>query len=810
MVRAMPRARAQEGASSPISEHHGQTSEDAIDLDSDIEEIEEEVNVEKDGEEGDNESEDGADKIAAAEVEDVNGDLDEQEGESSSEIEEIVEEEREEPRERRETEEAREGEDDHKGEKSGHESLDSDEERDHSNYQDAKTEMEGEVEVEVESEESESELEHSPVTHIRKPKPKAKKPAKQKEDSYDTAEETIRGEIAAGLEEQANIADDSDVASVAEDSDDSADDVAILLVQPFTDKKKFLRKKRKRDGPNYAKKVRLNTPEDQKTAEDYEPTPSDSESENTEEFVEAISPQEDLLPYDLTDHTSAENLPHFPDVIEIESEGEEAVAPKSDSVTSASAIRLLYNSSYDLSDLDEKKDVNLDTVTVEELVGQKDLVETYQFNFNVDIEYFLSFLHPEFSKKRRKVTFITGNTLLTGHPLESELRKKFDISDVVASLPNRFASHHSKMMVNFFEDDEAEVVISTSNLTQLDFMGLTQAIWRSGRLQKGNTSTTSGKRFRIDLIRYLTKYKLNTTDILLKKLEGFDFSSVDVELIASAPGVYSMEEPKSKEEAYGFLKLRQVLKRNDLLLDHEEAKHNILAQVTSIAYPYLTRRGKTSSMFTHLLCPLMFKEWDQLLEPGAQASREHQREFRYKPHIVFPTAKEIAGSNFGFLSGSANHFKYTPSTIYRQQYEQNIKPYLRKWGHGSQTGREKVTPHVKYYTCDNGDDWKSLKWVMVGSHNLSKQAWGYPLAKSDGTQFEVGSYELSVFKAGKEPLIPVYGSDVLPAKSTGVPVRFPFVVPPTPYLAKDQAWSADIDFGQLHDRWGNTHHGSFS
>lgn len=806
MVRATLSARAQQGSSSPVSDHHGQTSEDAIDLDSDIEEIDELVSVEKDGEDNEDESEDGSDNVAA-EVEDAKGDLDEHEEEIVFEVEEIVVEEREKPQERREVEEVREGEDNEdKDEESGQESsLSSDEELDLSNFKDAKAE----VEREVESEESEEELEHSPVTHIRRPKPKAKKPTKQKEDSYDTAEETIRGEIAAGLEEEANIAKDSDVASVAEGSEDSADDVAILLVQPFTDKKKFLRKKRKKDEPKYAKKLKLNTPEDQKTAEDYAPSASDSESENTEEYIEAISPQEDLLPYDLTENTSAENLPHFPDVIEIESEAEEAVAPKSDSATSASAIRLLYNSSYDLSDLDEKKDVNLDTVTVEELVGQKDLVETYQFNFNVDIEYFLSFLHPDFSKKRRKITFITGNTLLTGHPLESELRKKFDIADVVASLPNRFASHHSKMMVNFFEDDDAEIVITTSNLTQLDFMGLTQAIWRSGRLQKGKTSTTSGKRFRIDLMRYLAKYKLNTIDILLKKLEGFDFSSVDVELIASAPGVYSMEEPKSKGETYGFLKLRQVLKRNDLLLDHEEAKHNILAQVTSIAYPYLTRRGKTSSMFTHLLCPLMFKEWDQLLEPGAQASLEHQREFKYKPHIVFPTAKEIAGSNFGFLSGSANHFKYTPSTIHRQQYEQNIKPYLRKWGHGSQTGREKVTPHVKYYTCDNGDGWKSLKWVMVGSHNLSKQAWGYPLAKSNGMQFEVGSYELSVFKAGKEPLIPVYGSDVLPAKSTGVPVRFPFVVPPTPYLARDQAWSADIDFGDLHDRWGNTHHGRF-
>lgn len=786
MVRESLRIRTRQEDSSPISDLHGQTTEDAIDLDSSDEEVEEieveeevkereEVEEEQEKEEADDIAELEQLELAASQLLELSLelslsldlDLEEEESVSQKEISEQPE-----------TVKKSEG---------------------------LSLESEPSLDEEIESEKEEFPVETPLRNKQSKSEPEKSSPMKHSEE-YDL-EEMIRGEIAASLDDEITV--------IADDTLDSADDIAIVLVEPFSDDKKFLRRKRRKSEPDQ-NNPKVRGTDEHKTKKKAKASAgrknlgsshSDSEGD-TELFVDALD--SDWAGGQLTEQTSAFNLPNFPDVIEIESESEDSVAPKSGHSTESAGIRLLYNSSYDLSDLGDKTEVNLDTVTINELVGQKDLVETYQFNFSVDLEYFLSFLHPEFSIKRRKITFITGGPLLSGHPLENQLRKKFLISDVVASLPNRFGSHHSKMMVNFFEDDEVEIVIMTSNLTQLDFVGLTQTLWRSGRLKKGKTSTTLGKRFRIDLIRYLSKYKLNVTDALLKKLEHFDYSSVDVELVASAPGVYNLEDPKPKGEAYGYLKFRQCLKRNNLLLEPEKLSHNILAQVTSIAYPYATKKGKTSSIFTHLLCPLMFKDWDQLLEPGAEASQQHQRENRYKPHIVFPTAKEIASSNFGFLSGTAVHFKYTTLAIHEQQYEQNIKKYLCKWSQGTQTGRERVTPHVKYYACDNGDDWKSLKWVLVGSHNLSKQAWGYPLAKSKGPQFEVDSYELSVFKAGKEkPLIPVYGSDALPAKTTGEAIRFPFVVPPKPYLVRDQAWSADVDFGSLNDRWGNTHHGIF-
>lgn len=523
-------------------------------------------------------------------------------------------------------------------------------------------------------------------------------------------------------------------------------------------------------------------------------------------------------PIDIEDDSSSseDDIMEDPAVIEIgsDSENEEIDEPRNIPHTTSegprSQIKLFSNFSHELSSTTPDPDINVDTVSIHDILGAEDLVETVQFNFNVDIDYFLTLLHPEFLKKRNKITFITGTPFLSTHPRKKELKEKCNIEEIIANLPNKFASHHTKMMVNFFAAGAVEIVISTANITQLDFNGLTQACWRSGKLYPGKTEGLTGKRFRLDLMRYLAKYKQDFTNKLLSKLDHLDYSEITVELVASAPGTYNVADiPKG--DVYGFGKLRQVLERNNLLLDSEEGTHNILAQVTSLGYPFKSAKGETASVFSHILCPLFFKEWERDISPGAAAFEEHQTDFDYQPHIVFPTVDDIRHSNFGYMSGSAIHFKYKDTATHQAQYEQNIKPYLRRWNHSERTtGRELIPPHVKYYAVDNANAWKSLKWVLVGSHNLSKQAWGAPKVRSGGDVYDVSSYEVSVLIPGKEkPLVASFKRDT-DKNPNREPVRFPFSLPPTPYGSHDKPWSPSADCGSKKDRWGNLHHGGFS
>ncbi|KAI5970390.1 hypothetical protein CANMA_000553 [Candida margitis] len=477
-----------------------------------------------------------------------------------------------------------------------------------------------------------------------------------------------------------------------------------------------------------------------------------------------------------------------------------------------SQIKLLYNPSYPQEDLPK---VNQDTVRVADLIGSADITETFQFNFCVDLPFFLSFLHPSFKTEKKKIVFITGNKLLDPSNEEANsIKTNYNISEVHATLPNRFGTHHTKMMINFYKDNSVEVVIMSCNLTRLDFGGLTQMIWRSGRLLTGETTRTRSSRFKMDLIAYLRTYSKPQVDSLARSLESYSFSGIDVELIASSPGRYNLNQDCSH---YGYGSLFDALKRNNLLIDNKDKvrHYNVLAQTSAISYPFAVEKWATAGVFTHLLCPMLFSKDEEfkLLAPGKESLRNHQSNHNYTPSIVFPTVGDVAASNVGFMAGQAIHLDYSRSFVHKNYYEQAIKPYLRKWNSGEGnllTGRERVMPHVKLYMCDNGDEWGSLKWCYMGSHNLSKQAWGSrkgnKFVDDDPSQYEVSSYELGVL------VVPKTGTTMKASylKDKGSEdavsyVRMPFKLAPTAYSKDEKPWSGHVSYGKLRDTKGNTY-----
>lgn len=484
----------------------------------------------------------------------------------------------------------------------------------------------------------------------------------------------------------------------------------------------------------------------------------------------------------------------------------------------ASPIKLLYNPSYD-DDVEDK--VNIDTIKISTLLGASNISQAFHFNFNIELDFVLSLFNPNMIVNKVPITFITGADILNNLNYDEETRhiiSKFNLSQVIASLPNKFGTHHTKMMINFFDNNQVvEIVIMTSNYTKLDFGGLTQMLWKSEKLPKGETNTVKGKRFKFDLLNYLKKYNKPRINKLVELLHDFNFLSVNVELLASAPGIYDISHLTHDSETYGYGKLYQILKRNELLNNDPNKTTNFLAQVTSISYPFNISASQTSSIFSHLLCPLVFSAHQpfQILPPGMRSSKNHQKLHNYKPHIVFPTVREIAASNCGFTTGQAVHFNYTKTHNHENQYEQNIKPYLYKWNSSPSqsiiSGRETVTAHVKLFLCDNDDEWKTLKWVLMGSHNLSKQAWGSPkgskYTSGNPNVYEIASYELGVVIVPEEDekLIPTYGTDKCD-ESKSVAIRLPFVLPPEKYGIDDKPWSPHLNYDEsIMDKFGNNY-----
>lgn len=438
-----------------------------------------------------------------------------------------------------------------------------------------------------------------------------------------------------------------------------------------------------------------------------------------------------------------------------------------------------------------QQDANTDAITIHSLLSTNELKETFQFNFAMDLELLLSLLPPQFVLSRGRLNLIVGDDIVLEY--DPKLLDQYNISQTVVKLP-RYGSHHTKMMINMFCDDTIEIVIMSSNITKVDSI-MTQMVWRSGLLSKGKTTEIRGLKFQDDMKNYLARYETTKLLKLLHKLQEYNFDPVKVVLIASTPGTYSLKD----KEIYGYGKLYNELKHLD------SRGCNILAQVSSIASPISQLKGQVSSLFTHLLCPLIVSR--SLLPPGTESCQSHQKRFNYKPWIIFPTAKDIASCSVGFGVGQLIHFNYTGNKRQVTQFN-DIKKYLCKWNTGNTTGRERNPPHVKLYLCDNGDDFKTLKWALMGSHNLSKQAWGGGKgfgAWFDINNYEVSSYELSVLVVPESGVLtPVYKSDY----STSLnPIRMPFSLPPTKYTSDDQPWSTLVNFGDLKDTLGQTYEG---
>ena len=89
---------------------------------------------------------------------------------------------------------------------------------------------------------------------------------------------------------------------------------------------------------------------------------------------------------------------------------------------------------------------NENCVDLEEILGDSNLTETFQFNFNIDVEFFLSFVNESMLTEKRPITFICGTSLLNALSPEA---KQFNLHEITVALP-KFGSHHTKMIVNFF------------------------------------------------------------------------------------------------------------------------------------------------------------------------------------------------------------------------------------------------------------------------------------------------------------------------------------------------------------------------
>jgi len=312
-------------------------------------------------------------------------------------------------------------------------------------------------------------------------------------------------------------------------------------------------------------------------------------------------------------------------------------------------------------------------------------------------------------------------------------------------LPIAFGTYHSKFFLVQYERG-LRVIIHSANLIYPDCNNKTQGVWFQDFPLKSvdntdkdamqnkqqqhqacssppppsssyNISTSSFER---DLQQYVTS--LGLPPPLTRQTHNIialhDFSSARAHLVASVPGYH---KGSAAMNSWGHLKLRTLLNGEDILSGGNNSNnHQLVAQFSSLGSideAWLEGEFRTS----------------------LQASKDSSKVQPPQPGptgmaLVWPTVSEIQNSLEGWLAGNS-----VPGPL-KNVTKPFLQPYYAKFG-GQVVARQRAMPHIKTYLRWDVET-REVGWLFLGSHNLSKAAWG--ALQKKGSQFMIRSYELGV------------------------------------------------------------------
>ena len=369
---------------------------------------------------------------------------------------------------------------------------------------------------------------------------------------------------------------------------------------------------------------------------------------------------------------------------------------------------------------------------------------------------------------------------------------------------------HPKMIL-VRSEVRLQLHITSANLTMNAFHNKTNSVW-SGCFPP-RTSPPVGERngFEDDLLSYLEalnmlgscppddfvvrngddgKRKVTTADEQAWKrshfersitaLQRFDFGGARARLVASVPA-RSEAKPEAQRRGHegkdlhkwGHLKVRKLL---------AEAGEACALQTAPLVMQF-------SSMSLNKNDAEWVREVAHSFCPGSSTLPQLQ--------IVFPTTQEVRDSLEGWVAGVSipNNSAMGANACIEAMNELAAKrgggkTCLCRWAAGK---RAEAVPHLKSFTrCSPSS--LELPWVLTGSHNMSKAAWGQ-LADGGRALKKIRSYELSVlvlpshFAAtnGSPPRFFASAAAAAAGASNGVVAPLPFL-PPTPYADHDRMW----------------------
>uniref|UniRef100_A0A6M2DCF0 Putative tyrosyl-dna phosphodiesterase n=1 Tax=Xenopsylla cheopis TaxID=163159 RepID=A0A6M2DCF0_XENCH len=349
--------------------------------------------------------------------------------------------------------------------------------------------------------------------------------------------------------------------------------------------------------------------------------------------------------------------------------------------------------------------------------------------------------------------------------------------------PEGIGLNHSKIMLLGYKDGSMRVIISTANLIQIDWGNNTQGIWISPKLHKIRDDkvlgTDSPTNFQTDFIHYLSHYQIKELDYWIKRLKHSDCSAINVCLVYSVPGPRNVDDM-----SFGHLRLADLLSQH---VKNVNEADTVIAQSPSVGMFGPTKNDWAGKEFLTSASASI----EQLINDPSQMHTPLP-----KFNFVYPTCKNVKESYDGFED--VRMYTMCKYSMYRKQ--KWIQDILCQWK-AEKRHRSRCMPHIKTYCRVAGSAFakepEGLRWFLLTSANMSKNAWGSLPLNPRRTHFQIGSYELGVLFLPKF----IFGTDLIPLSDSkeGPAFPMPYDLPLVRYGRSDKMFFTDLPTNQLEN-----------
>eukprot|EP00892_Ulva_mutabilis_P008980 jgi/Ulvmu1/6454/UM003_0084.1 len=352
-------------------------------------------------------------------------------------------------------------------------------------------------------------------------------------------------------------------------------------------------------------------------------------------------------------------------------------------------------------------------------------------NYMMDVKWLMSAC-PDLRRARRLV-LLHGEARgrMRGFVDEAGLSSSVQVTVHAPPLPIPYGTHHSKFFILKYTTG-VRVIIHTANLIFCDCNNKTQGLYyQDFPLLPAAGGGAAAADFGATLLQYIRRLALpaEVHAAVHAAVSAADYGSARVALVPSVPGRHT----GAALTQFGHMRVHTVLARHAFPATF--CKAPIACQFSSLGsltQPWLEREFATSLSAGRVLSATGVCT-DVTLGPPAPPPGAADADARSPAlQLIWPTQAQIAGSFEGWSAGLS-----VPG------YAHNVrKPFLRalwsRWG-AALGPRSRAMPHIKSFCRYSGDE---VAWFLLGSHNLSKAAWGE--LQKERTSLFIRSYELGV------------------------------------------------------------------